>query len=91
MRSHAGVLLIGSLAASAGTAPAADAQVTGTLQASATVVDDPVRDSLLHSLTTALETGGPMTPRLLVAGVAVRLRQLPAAGGRRRIRIEILY
>lgn len=91
MRSRAAVIVAGSLAAAAGAVSAAEAQVTGTLQASVTVVDDPVRLSLIRSLTKALETGALTAPAPALEGVAVRLRPLPAGHGRRRIRIEIIY
>lgn len=91
MRSRAAVLVVASLAAAAGTVSAAEAQVTGTLQASVTVVDDPVRRSLIRSVRKAFESGEPTERSLPAEGVAVRLQPLPAGAGRRRIRIEILY
>ncbi len=90
-------LVVALLAGASGAASAARAQASGTLQASATVIDDPVSRAVLAELPALLERSGTasLPLRSLIADeryiARTTVRLLEPKGARPTVRVEVVY
>ena len=98
VRSFTTVVMVGVLSAAAGTPGTARAQASGTLQASATVLDDAVSRSVFARLAAApaITTGrpGPVSDPvelLRLESVRAWVTRVDRVGQVLRVRLEIVY
>lgn len=92
------VAMVGGLCAASGLVGTARAQASGTLQASATVLDDAVSRSVLSRLAPPPADAGDLRPSgtdpvelLRLETVMASLTELGRDGQVRRVRVEIVY